>query len=1165
MNTFKKILSCLVLACLIACLLPAGAAFAAGDTQTEHTHVWGADGICTGCKVACTHPDDPGWTQNTNGTMTCGTCHFVCRHGTWDEVNHKCAICGKECETHDFDPETGYCRLCGKEQAHHWAADPATGICTVCYLHCAHNGEWDVNAETGARSCHSCEYVCPHDGNWTEDSATGTRSCDTCHLVCGTDLTHDYTLQTGACDRCGFVHVDHQYTDDNDCVCDVCGYERHTYDNGVCTRCQAAEPAGEPVASLALTNQEAGIAVASISSTAVASIGDTGYDTLQEAFGAALTTETTVTLLKDISLIAAAEVTGGKNIKLEMGSFSISGSIDGLIKVTEGTLTVNGNTLTSTGGDCIKLIPESGKTATVTIGGGATLSASSNCVDIGGAGASTLNTSGTLRVSSGSGAGAAITQSSGTVNVTGGTVTGATNALELTTGGTAVISGGTVSGSTNGIFQNGGTVTVKSNATVSGASSGVYVQAGTLNVESGSVSSTGSAFDGSTGAGAAIYVKQAASPAAITVAVSGGSITGLRSLYETGSDSTVAITISGGTFTGDVVSESHRVTVSGSPTIPATTPDKTISGSEVSATVPAGAIKKNWNNIVDVTNGNSAASKATVTVPKAEYAAVGTGSLQVKADVADVKFDADAAAAVAAASGTDMTLTVTNTQTTSTTKTFTLTLSPSITSFGTGTVTVVLHNVDIAPTQVVHEYSDGSGGSETFTAPGGSGDKHFAYDSAARTVTVSIRKFSTLTVTGTVPPTGTAPVITTPATLLAAVFNAPYSLDLEATGSTPITWALASGSNSLPNSLTLSSAGRLSGTPTDPSGSYTFTIEATNSVGTASRTFSLSISDAVAQVIGSNVTYSTVQAAIDAAPSGGKVALLADTNEDVTINKNLTFEGSGHKIGAVVVSNRSTVTLSNIVSSDPYSDYVIAREGSTVTLTGSQTSVGAVDSNRSSTSGVSDAMVKIDSGYYGTLPGSGRYFVTGGTFSGQVPLEYCGRTTNSDGSVNQYYSYYDSADRRWHLTQPYRPKVTKVNNSAYYVMRSDKSLSFTTDIPYDPFVSSNGDITELRYESGNSESRIASNKDYYTIGKDANGYTVVTLTNKFLRLLGERRYVLNIVTKMGTADAYFHVSTVGKTGDTSNIGLWAGIMGGSVVVLGGVAFYLIRKSKKKNK
>jgi len=85
-----------------------------------------------------------------------------------------------------------------------------------------------------------------------------------------------------------------------------------------------------------------------------------------------------------------------------------------------------------------------------------------------------------------------------------------------------------------------------------------------------------------------------------------------------------------------------------------------------------------------------------------------------------------------------------------------------------------------------------------------------------------------------------APSITTTSPLNPGMQSTAYSFSFTTTGAAPITWSVTSGS--LPPGLTLtSSGGILSGTPTS-SGTYTFAVSATNSVGTAGpQTYSLTI------------------------------------------------------------------------------------------------------------------------------------------------------------------------------------------------------------------------------------------------------------------------------------------------------------------------------------
>jgi len=85
----------------------------------------------------------------------------------------------------------------------------------------------------------------------------------------------------------------------------------------------------------------------------------------------------------------------------------------------------------------------------------------------------------------------------------------------------------------------------------------------------------------------------------------------------------------------------------------------------------------------------------------------------------------------------------------------------------------------------------------------------------------------------------TAPSITPVSQLPAGTVSMAYSALLSATGTGPITWSVASGS--LPAGLGLNaSTGAISGTPTT-AGTSTFTIQASNSIGSNTQTFSLTV------------------------------------------------------------------------------------------------------------------------------------------------------------------------------------------------------------------------------------------------------------------------------------------------------------------------------------
>ena len=84
-----------------------------------------------------------------------------------------------------------------------------------------------------------------------------------------------------------------------------------------------------------------------------------------------------------------------------------------------------------------------------------------------------------------------------------------------------------------------------------------------------------------------------------------------------------------------------------------------------------------------------------------------------------------------------------------------------------------------------------------------------------------------------------APTITTTENLGKFTVGDTVSLQLEATGTSPITWLHTDGE--IPAGLTVDSAGLLSGTLTK-AGTYTFLVSATNAAGSVSRSFTMTVS-----------------------------------------------------------------------------------------------------------------------------------------------------------------------------------------------------------------------------------------------------------------------------------------------------------------------------------
>lgn len=103
------------------------------------------------------------------------------------------------------------------------------------------------------------------------------------------------------------------------------------------------------------------------------------------------------------------------------------------------------------------------------------------------------------------------------------------------------------------------------------------------------------------------------------------------------------------------------------------------------------------------------------------------------------------------------------------------------------------------------------------------------------------------TISWSVSATATAPVISASPAPPSGQTGVAYSWTPGRTGSTPMSWGVSVGS--LPPGLTISSStGALSGTPTT-AGTYAFTLQATNSAGSGTRNFSITVAIAPADIV----------------------------------------------------------------------------------------------------------------------------------------------------------------------------------------------------------------------------------------------------------------------------------------------------------------------------
>ena len=132
------------------------------------------------------------------------------------------------------------------------------------------------------------------------------------------------------------------------------------------------------------------------------------------------------------------------------------------------------------------------------------------------------------------------------------------------------------------------------------------------------------------------------------------------------------------------------------------------------------------------------------------------------------------------------------------------------------------------------------------------------------------------------------PTITT-GSLPEGTVGTAYSQTLEATGDSPITWSLASGST-LPDGLTLSTDGKISGTPTT-AGSYNFTVTAANDSGSGSKAFTLTVTQ---PVTGVTLNKNTLELY-----TGQSETLTATVQPSNATNQNVTWQSDNANVATV--------------------------------------------------------------------------------------------------------------------------------------------------------------------------------------------------------------------------------------------------------------------------
>ena len=321
---------------------------------------------------------------------------------------------------------------------------------------------------------------------------------------------------------------------------------------------------------------------------------------------------------------------------------------------------------------------------------------------------------------------------------------------------------------------------------------------------------------------------------------------------------------------------------------------------------------------------------------------------------------------------------------------------------------------------------------------------------------------------------------------------------------------------------------------------------------------------------GVTTKHSTVQAAIDAAGEGGTVKLLADSSDSANVQKSMTIDGNGKKMGTLNVNAAAKVTVKNLKA-----DAVrVGSASAAANFSGAATEIGTLENS---------GTVSISDGKYKVIGGAGTYSITGGLFGTTVKDEWCarvpvsGKTVGSASSLTKYIAVANT-DPATKDAYPYRvteapaPRITKISNSAYFQRNSNGTLTIYTDRTVDELVKNTNTYQKDKYPyrclnvtSANGSTSSVS-PSYYTVTEDDNGNAVITISNEFLRYKPVGTYSVQVEYTTGVTQwENFKIGTSPKTGDESNIGLWIGIMACSAIIIGCGVFVLIHKNKKNKK
>ena len=420
----------------------------------------------------------------------------------------------------------------------------------------------------------------------------------------------------------------------------------------------------------------------------------------------------------------------------------------------------------------------------------------------------------------------------------------------------------------------------------------------------------------------------------------------------------------------------------------------------------------------------------------------------------------------------------------------------------------------------------------------------------------------TATFTVTVDPATVIPVLPaiTTTSLADGTVGEPYNQTLTATGTAPITWSLYDGS--LPDGLTLSPAGVISGTPT-AAGTFTFIIDAANIAGGDMATFTVTI-EAVAVVpvaptiTTTSLTDGTVDTFYSQTLEASGTAPITWSAPWGTMPSWLTLSPAGVLSGTPTMSGSFTFTVeaANDAGSDT-ATFTLTVEAVTVvptlptittasTLTGA--SAGAFYSQTLSASGTAPITWTLTSG---SLP-AGLSLSPAGVISGTPTaagtFTFAVRASNSEGSD----------------TRSLAITVTSSSPTPYPVIQNFGTFTGSgtaTGIVDGPF----GSFVRLVLLG----TGAVVDPTNYTV---VEGSTVITLRESYLKTLANGEYTFRAEFTNGYADLKLVVNVQGNVNDGKGFPQTSDNQFGNAVIasllsvlLGGSALVLFRLRNNSRK